>query len=279
MEWKDLRVNKIHVSLVIILIDDYSGKIIQSTDILIITETGKKPAQKREGYYIFTNLKEEIIHIRIEAQQFLNKRISVSLTELDEREPYIRIRLKPSRCYPFPKGITVLSGRTMPYAEVFLFSEEFPERERLLYDYEKGSCAIKIFNIHRRNLEGRYFYMWDCDSQNSEIAILKKCLSVNKEEYELGRPLKNDYKKSAAYILPIFEDQADKSGYFFIPIRNMIKEACHVKNESPTSIEDSAEIGMKMKVKVVIEELEIETEVWIQQGKENTLNYPEKEMK
>ena len=43
----------VHVSLILFLIDDYTGKRISSSAVQIRVEGAEKPIYKKEGYYIF----------------------------------------------------------------------------------------------------------------------------------------------------------------------------------------------------------------------------------
>ena len=52
------------VSLAVLLIDDFTGRIITSSDAQVSVEGGRKPVVKREGFRVFTNLTEPEVRVR-----------------------------------------------------------------------------------------------------------------------------------------------------------------------------------------------------------------------
>ncbi len=105
----------VHVSLILFLIDDYTGKRISSSAVQIRVEGAEKPIYKKEGYYIFTNLQKKEVMVSIQAPEYQTVKRLIDLQELEGGEPLVKIRLQPGRCYSLLNEMTVLTGKTEPF--------------------------------------------------------------------------------------------------------------------------------------------------------------------
>ena len=127
----------VHVSLILFLIDDYTGKRISSSAVQIRVEGAEKPIYKKEGYYIFTNLQKKEVMVSIQAPEYQTVKRLIDLQELEGGEPLVKIRLQPGRCYSLLNEMTVLTGKTEPFSILRAASVQSGYFYRLLYDYKR----------------------------------------------------------------------------------------------------------------------------------------------
>ena len=99
------------VSLAVRLLDDFSARpsLIGATQVFI-TGSGRTAAPKSGGYYVFMDLTDTNVTIRIENTHYFPAEVAVSIPALDSRNPVIARTMKPGGLYPFPAGTTLVRG-------------------------------------------------------------------------------------------------------------------------------------------------------------------------
>lgn len=214
---------QIRASLAVLLIDDFTGKIIRSPSVRVQTKTGEKPVRKQEGFWVFTNLTEEEIHLVIEDVCYYREERLLSLKELDSRNPVVRIRLKPNRLCRLPVRTSGVMMELPEGAAVSLFQEQGSDHKKLLSDYKKGGLEIAIYQEEMEELEGKYCCIID-KSGKKEMFFIGRAKDRERGIYQLEQPLTQEYKKIGTKIFPVSFLQANASGEYFIPLKGTDKE-------------------------------------------------------
>ncbi len=237
----------VHVSLILFLIDDYTGRRISSSAVQIRVEGAKKPIYKKEGYYIFTNLQKKEVMVSIQAPEYQTVKKLIDLQELEGGEPLVKIRLQPGRCYSLLNEMTVLTGKTEPFSILRAASVQSSYFYRLLYDYKKEKeNQIHIFNLAKADLEAKSFLIWQRDVGEYEFFDIRKAQEEGGEVFEV-EALKKEYKKAATKIFPVFLGQADEEGSFFLAMGNLEGEEAEVILEVVTG-KEKREMMRKVRV-------------------------------
>lgn len=218
----------VHVSLILFLIDDYTGRRISSSAVQIRVEGAEKPIYKKEGYYIFTNLQKKEVMVSIQAPEYQTVKKLINLQELEGEEPLVKIRLQPGKCYSLLNEMTVLTGKTEPFSILRAASVQSSYFYRLLYDYKKEKeNQIHIFNSAKADLEAKSFLIWQRNAGEYEFFDMGKAQEEGGEVFEVGA-LKKEYKKAATKIFPVFLGQADEEGSFFLAMGNLEGEEAEI---------------------------------------------------
>lgn len=203
------------VSLVIMLIDDMTDKVI--TDAARVWIEGVPPCiRKSEGYYVFTDLEGERVFVRISHGMYEPKVVEIRLPGKGEPYAMRKVRMTPGRCYHLSAGTGCVEGRAEPGAKIHLFCKEGEKGLKLLYDYDgKKEKNISIYHPADMQLEGKLLRIVEKSKSSAETF---RILAKDGEQYVLEEPLKRGYKKMETTIYPIYEAQADDKGRFFLPV-------------------------------------------------------------
>lgn len=104
------------LSLVLMIMDGYSGKILTSgINVLLKASLKMKPIINVSGYYCFTRLHDDVVNIIVEpingdyGVYFKHNQV-VDLSVLDDKDPVVQIFMIPKSNYPFPKQATLIRG-------------------------------------------------------------------------------------------------------------------------------------------------------------------------
>ena len=99
------------VSLAVRLLDDFSGRpsLVGATRVFIIG-SGRTAVQKSGGYYVFMDLANTNVTIRIENPHYFPAEAAIDIAALDPRNPVVVRTMKPGDLYPFPTGTTLVRG-------------------------------------------------------------------------------------------------------------------------------------------------------------------------
>jgi hypothetical protein len=220
-------------SLIVLVIDDYSNKVVISSGLSVEVEGEKKPIRKPDGYYVFLNLKNKAANLTIRCNTYYTEKRSVDLTQLKNTDPVIKIRVKPNKYYPALHQATCLQGIGKPGCEVRVVCEDAMKHFRLLYDYNKDDMKdeIAIYNPDNNDLEGKLFQIMDKDRKHKEMFCAVKSKETQNSLYKIEPPLKNTYQKVGTKILPVFSSKTDSNGEYFIMINNINEDSAKCRCE------------------------------------------------
>lgn len=207
------------VSAVIVVIDDFTNRIVSASSVRVSLNIDKKPLRK-EGYFIFTDLAEGNYILKIEGNQYQRREVELPVhSDMEAGEP-VMVRVIPNRAYPLPPGTTTLSGKSVPGSRIQIVCTGLSGSYKLLYEYDKKNNENEIRIFHKDNLElsGRSFCIREKKKKQQEIFQIKEVLEWDDKRYLLDQPLNSNYRKADAEILPVYTAYADEKGEFFSPL-------------------------------------------------------------
>jgi len=207
-----------HASLVVIPVDDFTGKPVTGSKVRVFIPGQKPPVVKKEGYYVFINLTEPEVALHCESGLYHPRTEEIRLGETEELCVF-RIRLSPNASYPIPSGTTCVTGTAVPGRRVRFRCTD--GAYKLLYEYRcagEGSSYISLYNPEHREFAGKTFLIQDRDKKHREYFTVAG--TDEEGRCRLSEPLQHDYKKVGSIIFPIYEVCANERGDFFLPIGN-----------------------------------------------------------
>ncbi|NLL17524.1 MAG: hypothetical protein GX262_00680 [Clostridia bacterium] len=242
------------VSLVVLTIDDFTGKPIPGSNVRVYIE-GERPAiKKNDGYHVFVNLDRPAVTVHAVGGQYNPRSIRCDLSTSEDNYTFLKLRMIPNRSYPIPQNTTCIEGKAAPGSLIRIFCHE--GAYKLLYDYkkEKGSDnrRISIFHPDDMDMEGKLLHITDSGGKNRELLRITGVLDKENKLYLLEKELSADYKKIGTSLFTVYETGADQNGSFFLPIANTYKEkclyTCEAIGEKPVSAELELESGRVNKI-------------------------------
>ncbi len=246
MEYKVCDHIRTRASLAVLVLDDYTGRVLKDSGILVSVEGAARPVRKSEGYYVFLNLSQRMAALTVKSDRYAPEQRLVDLEALGGRDPVLKIRLKPSRRYPLPQGTTSLLGRAEPGSEVRILCSHTQKHFRLLYDYERDrdQKEIQIFNPEKSDLDGKILSI---NNKGQELVHVQSTKDRENNVYIMDKALEKDYKKVGTKIVPVFVTKADELGEYFIPLWNLGDEdvgcQCEMWGSSTVTKAITLEIG------------------------------------
>lgn len=209
---------RMKASLVILPIDDYSGRFIQDSSVRIYIENEKAPIRKSDGCRVFLNLFRESVVVHCDSPIYHSVEKKIELKDTDHIT-IVKIRMMPNQSYPLPQQATCVTGKGKPGETVELYNISDGGNFRILGPYKKrgeDADCIQIYNPSGIELGGKRLHIQNKDLSQSEYFTI-----IDEEEnhtYRMDAPLQYDYKKVGTLIQPVYETRVDKNGEFFIPL-------------------------------------------------------------
>lgn len=207
----------IRVSLAVLLIDDFTGKIITSPSMRVTARGGGKPVRKTEGFWVFLNLTSPETEVAVDGPCYYSERQTIAFKELDSANPVVRIRLRPDRTYKLPKGTICMTAVLPKHASLMVFNEQGSDYKKLLVDYEKGSKEISLYQGGRQELEGKICCITG-KKETKEFIRLGALKDREKGLYLLEQAPEDGYKKIGTKIYPVSYTKARDAGEYFLPL-------------------------------------------------------------
>lgn len=225
-------------SLVVLVIDDLTGKPVGADKVLVSIAGQRPPVVKPDGYRVFVNARETSFTLRCRSSVYYPWEEKVDLAER-RPEDILVIRLKPNACYPVPDHVTCVAGQTCPEQRLWFW---YPNSGnfRLMQDYKSSGKGhnniIDIYHSERQEMEGRYFFISGTGKEGKEYFKISGRVDG---KYRMDRELSGDYRKIGTVIVPVYEITADGRGEFFLPLagndkgipEKEIRLACQAEGE------------------------------------------------
>lgn len=200
-------------SLVVLPIDDFTGRPVTGSAVSIQLE-GEKPAViKDDGYRIFTNVKNRKPVLISMGGLYEPVRIK---TDLDARDPeeIMVLRLMPGRAYPLPDGMTSVVIGTGPKRYLQLWTPE-GKTFKLSRDYKpEDGREMSLYNPDDESVEGKSFLI---RSEKSEELL--HVTSRQNKKVMMGAALSGTYSKTDTTLWPVSEVWADDNGDCTLPLQ------------------------------------------------------------
>lgn len=244
------------VSLVVLAIDDFTGKPILGSNVRVSIDGAAPAIKKQDGHHVFVNLDQRSVTVHATGGQFHPRSVQCRLDVDGERYAFLKLRMIPNRSYPIPQNTTCIEGKAAPGSLIRIFCRDAAHAYKLLYDYKKEETSdnrtISIFHPDDVDLEGKLFYITGDKSLNQELMRIMGVVDKENKMYLLEKELSASYKKIGTSLYSVYETAADKNGSFFLPIANTFKEkylyVCEVVAEKPVSLEVELDSGRVNKI-------------------------------
>lgn len=244
------------VSLVVLVIDDFTGKTILGSNVRVYMD-GEAPAIKKpDGHHVFVNLDKPVVTVHAEGGQFNPRSIPCRLNYNEEQYTFLKLRMIPNRSYPIPPNTTCIEGKAAPGSLIRIFCRDAANAYKLLYDYQKeetdNNRLLSIFHSDDVDMEGKLLSISDSKGENQESLRIMGIVDKENKTYLLEKELSTNYKKIGTSLFSVYETVADKNGNFFLPIANTYKEkylyVCEAKGEETVSLELELDSGRVNKI-------------------------------
>lgn len=202
------------VPLVLLAVDDFTGKIIRSPDIRIVVPGAGRPIIKPDGFWVFPDLRKPFVQATLYGERYQRQTFPVDVAALPKHHPVQIIRVLPSRAYPFPPDTVWLEGEIPEDATLFAAAEGARGTVRLRRDCRAGDELITVFQETRKNLSGRT-YLLTAAEEKDWITLTAPAESEN-GIYRLKTPLAHSYGKINALLSPAVTYASDAMGTHFL---------------------------------------------------------------
>ncbi|NLV16026.1 MAG: hypothetical protein GXY50_02280 [Syntrophomonadaceae bacterium] len=216
------------VSLVIMAIDDFTGKPILGSNIRVYIDGEAQPIKKADGHHVFVNLNKPSVTVHAVGGQYNPRSIECDLENGEEQYTFLKLRMLPNRCYPIPPDTTCIEGKAAPNSLIRIFCRDSATAYKLLYDYQKeitgDNRVIHIFHPDDIDMEGKLLHITDSKGENQELLRIVGVVDKENKVYFLEKEMSNGYKKIGTSLFSVYETIADSNGHFFLPIANTYKE-------------------------------------------------------
>lgn len=210
----------LRVSLVVTLIDDFTGRVITGSNARAWIENEKPPIKKNEGWSVFVNLSGGEYTVFAEGGFYNRAVCDVSVTAENGAYTDLKMRLTPSTSYPLPRGTTIITGTAKPNCAVMIYPDDRSVSYKLLSDVKKGSEIMGIYFSGDLDIEGKLFYIKG-ENNSGEFFRVRCAVKDKPSEYRIAAKLANAYPKIGTLICPVSEAVSDNNGRFFIPIADV----------------------------------------------------------
>lgn len=220
--------DKIHVqvSMAVLLIDDFTDRIVSSSALRVSVPNGASPIKKEGGFLVFTNLATPAAQVIVEGPGYCREAQTIDLETLDRINPVVRIRIKPDRTYVLPDHAARVLAFLPANATLFMMDENGSDGKRLLADYEKGSKEIRLFHDDSRELEGKFCCVVD-KNKRYELVRLGSLKDRETGTYSLEQAPEFSYKKTDTKIFPVSLIGGDRETEYFLPLPVVGEEASY----------------------------------------------------
>lgn len=215
-----IRVNiNYKVSLVIMLIDDFTSKLVSGASVFVsIKEVIQKPVKKNQACFVFTNLDLGIYNVCVKSSIYFEEIIAIDLNKINPSDPVIYIRLKPLPMYPFENYATLVrlllkdsAGNKIQGAKITaVVKSDDGSKAKIIQDkISKGNTQINLLSQSGLISVGEDLYI--NDEKKSEYCKIKKIIDYDKGIFEIEKPLKHEHKRGTC-LMPVVNNNTDYKG-------------------------------------------------------------------
>ena len=209
------------VSLILLPIDDFTGRIIKGSKLRVyLTEDNIPSIRKQDGYHVFCNLSGSEAEVCLEGPLYQKQILRLPIGQ--GKLQIYPVRMLPGIAYPLPEETTIISG-TLPEGGVLRIFTLGKKREcKLLCDYDpgiQGEC-LSLFQSFEMSLEGKTMCIRDKEKNHEFFKITEHKGNICIPE----RPLSKTYQKIGTGVYPVYEITGGEDGEFRIPISGLTGE-------------------------------------------------------
>lgn len=210
------------ISMVIRLLDDYTGEEI-STGEITLEEKRIDAINKKDGYYVFVNLEPGIYTVQIQAPYYLETAQEVEVSDLSSSFPVVTLRLKHKLGSPRLYHATCIQGqveteigRHLSSQRVYIYLKPSLHQIRLMEKIKKGSRKMRLLIRPTDEMDGQ---MIGFDIENSkELHHTIDFYDRESSTFRLKEPTQQEYEAKTS-IYPMWELKTDEYGRFILPVK------------------------------------------------------------
>lgn len=210
------------VSLALLPVDDFTGKIIQGSLLRVyLKEENVSSIRKQDGYHVFCDLSGNEAEVCLESPLYQKQIIKLPI---GQEKPNVHIvRMLPGISYPLPQGTTIINGALPKSSVLRLFIPVQKRGCKLLGDYDPDmqGAELSLFSPSRMSFMGKTMCICDKDKNYEFFRITDQKGNI----CTLEHPLSKVYQKRDSSIYPVYEITGGEDGSFYLPISGLTGEA------------------------------------------------------
>lgn len=228
-----LRLGK-KVSMVIALIDQYTGLGCNERDVAVYLNGKSEGFQRKAGgYLVFTDLPGDVYQVRVEAAHYFSRELEVNLQEIVSRGRVVYLSLVPAPDYPFTTSATLVRasvGQGSPVSLTAAVLSDHCARAKLgRQGAAAGSQEVFFVDVTMFSAPGDLLVIRPAESGQGELCEIDNPGS-GEGLYMLKEPLRDSHERGEL-LLPVVKTRADERGEVVIAFRNFRQRECRVKLE------------------------------------------------
>jgi hypothetical protein len=226
MEPFRISMSKTRVSLAVCLLDSFtSAPPLGFHKKVFLEEALSKPIVKEQGIYIFTDVKEGVYNLRVQAEFYFDEAVEVTIGPKDE---LVYVSLTPRPMYPFHDKDTLVRanieyGQGQPCSGASLIASVMSEeasRARLAQDQAgSGDDELILGSVTGKIGVGDQFLIRSRNATETE----EHCCVAEVLEYQrrvkLKKPLSGSFSRGSL-LLPVVHSRSDERGEVVIAFAN-----------------------------------------------------------
>jgi len=223
------------VSLVLWLIDQYTGLGCNEKDVTVYLN-GKPEAFQRKagGYLVFTDLPGEVYQVRVEAAHYFGQDLEVNLKDIIARGRVVYVSLVPTPDYPFSTTATLVrtsvKNRGVPVTVTATLLSDNCARAKLgRQGASAGSQEVFLVDVTMFSAPGDLFVIRPVGGSLGEFCEIDKPGS-GEDQYVMKHPLEADHERGEL-LLPVIKTETDQRGEAVIAFRNFRQLECQIRLE------------------------------------------------
>ena len=209
------------VSLALLPIDDFTGSIIQGSQLRVYLKKENIPSiRKQDGYHVFCNLSGSEAEICLEGPLYQKQVLSLPIGQ--EKPKVYPVRMLPGAAYPLPEGTTIVSGTLPEGGALRLFASGQKRGCKLLHDYDPNMQgeSLSLFQPFEIFSTGKTMCIRDEEKNHEFFKITDRKGNI----CILEHPLSKAYRKIGTDIYPVYEITGGEGGEFRLPISGLTGE-------------------------------------------------------
>ncbi len=245
-----LRLGK-KVSLVLWLIDQYTGLGCNEGDVSVYLNGRLEAFQRKAGgYLVFTDLTGEVCQIRVEVAHYLSEEFAVDLKAIIPNGRVVYVPLIPAPDYPFSTSATLLRASVAPSGQpavltATLLSDNCARAKLGRQGATAGSNELPLVDVTMRSAPGDLFIIRPQGSEKGELCEVANP-GIGEGVYGLKASLNADHERGE-FLLPVVRTRADERGEAVLAFRNFRQRECQISLElSKGNLSDCREVTIQL---------------------------------
>lgn len=211
----------LHIPLVILPLDEFTGKVIKSPDFRVLVEGAGRPFIKPEGYRIFMGELNKEVSVALWGRGYQEMKIKVSLAALKHKNPVVKIYVKPGRDYLFPAGTVYMTGKLPEHSVLLAAGMSCPGAGKLRLDCKEGDDTLAVYQKTPKDIDGMTYLLADRrgETGKEDWAELLAATDFEGGVYLLKEPLCYNHPRARTGLFPAVRHVSDLQGEaYFIAI-------------------------------------------------------------